>query len=242
MFKRIIKSDAVRNFACWLAALYIRLVWRTSRWRVVNGQVPQRFWDEGKPVVAALWHSRLLMMPKSWPVRAPVVMLISRHRDGELIANTIARFGFGAIRGSSRKPGKDKDKGGQAAMMAMARAARAGSSIGITPDGPRGPRMRASAGIAVVARMTGLPVLCVASGTKRRITLGTWDRFMLPLPFTRGVFVWGEPIAIARAADEAEMEIGRQAIEDMLMRVTNEADRQTGHTPTEPEQVSQGAS
>ncbi len=234
MFKRILQSQFVRNAASFLAALYIRFVWATSRWQTVNGEAADVFWQSGKPFIFAFWHGRLLMMSRAWVNPAPISMLISRHRDGELIARTIARFGFGSIRGSSPKPGKKKDKGGAAALMDLVKAARAGISIGITPDGPRGPRMRASDGIVAIARLTGLPVLCGSFGTRRRITLSSWDRFCVPLPFSRGVFVWSDPVTIARDADEAAAEAGRLAIEAQLMAVTREADHLTGHaTPTQ---------
>lgn len=237
MLKRFLQSGFVRGMAVRLAAFYIKLVWATSRWQVVNGAQAEQMWQAKTPVILAFWHGRLLMMPKSWPGTSPIAMLISRHRDGELIASTIARFGFGSIRGSSPKPGKKKDKGGAAALMDVVKAARGGMSIGITPDGPRGPRMRASDGIVAIARLTGLPVLPAAYGIKGRKTLSSWDRFVVPLPFSRGVFVWGAPIAVARDLDEAGIEAARDGIETALNHVTREADRLTGHETPAPGDV-----
>ncbi|NWH07522.1 MAG: lysophospholipid acyltransferase family protein [Alphaproteobacteria bacterium] len=230
----IFKQDWVRRAGCFIAANYIRLVYATSRFEVINGATPQRYWDEGQPFILAFWHGRIAMMPYSWRRAVPMNMLISKHRDGELIADTIAYFGLKSVRGSASKPGKDKDKGGQAALMAMIRALRSGECVGITPDGPRGPRMRASGGAAALARLSGVPVIPAAYSTRRRRVLSSWDRFVLPLPFTRGVFVWGEPIHVDRKADEAALDAARLAIEDGLNRVSGMADELAGQEVIAP--------
>ena len=85
-----------------------------------------------------------------------------------------------------------------------------------------------------MARLSGAPVVPIAYATSRRILLNSWDRFLLPLPFSRGVFVWGQPIWVPRGSDAAEPETLRQAIEDGLNEVSDEADRMTGHRKTGP--------
>lgn len=231
LLKTIGRSAPVRATACFLAAGYIRLVHATSSWRVVNGEVPQRFWDERKPFILAFWHGRILMMPYCWPRDRRMNMLISRHRDGGLIADTIAWFGLGVVRGSTAKPGRERDKGAQAALMEMIRKLRGGEYVGITPDGPRGPRMRASEGVAAVARLAGVPVIACSYATKRRRVLSSWDRFAVALPFTRGVFVWGEPIAVPAGAKGEALDAARLQVEASLNAVTREADRLAGHDP-----------
>lgn len=225
--KRILKSDTVRRLVCWLGAGYIRLVYITGRWRVVNGAVPQAFWNKGEPFILAFWHGRLLMMPYVWPRSKTIHMLISQHRDGQLIANTVGHFGIQTVAGSS-------SKGGAAALRSMVKALKAGDYVGITPDGPRGPRMRASDGVVAVARLAGVPVIPAAFGANRRKALGSWDRFLVAWPFSGGAFVWGDPIAVDKNADP---EAARQAIEAALIWVADEADRLTGQPPVEPAPV-----
>jgi lysophospholipid acyltransferase (LPLAT)-like uncharacterized protein len=116
----------------------------------------------------------------------------------------------------------------------MLRSLKSGISVGITPDGPRGPRMHASEGVVQVARLSGVPVIPCGFSAARRRTLGSWDRFTLALPFSRGLFVWGEPILVAHDADSAAMEAARRAIEAGLTSVTQAADRAMGHPPVEP--------
>lgn len=217
---RLRRSPGFEAAACRLVAAYIRLVHATSRWEVHGEAHPAAFWDRGRPFIAAFWHERLLMMPLSWRRGVPIAVLISRHRDGERIARVIARFGLGSVRGSAatgRGP-----KGGAAALRAMLRHIEAGHCVGITPDGPRGPRGRVAPGLVALAQLSGVPVIPTAFAVRRHRRLGSWDRFMFALPFSRGVFVWGEPIMLARTADA---EAARRLIEDRLAAVTREADR-----------------
>jgi lysophospholipid acyltransferase (LPLAT)-like uncharacterized protein len=241
-WRRIRKSDTLRGMGCWLIAQYIRLAWATGRWEIRNANTAERYWREGKPFIIGFWHGRLLILPAMWPTSAKISMLISMHRDGELIARAIGYFGHGTVRGSAAKPGSAKDRGGVGALRGMLKALKANEYVGITPDGPRGPRMRATEGIVTVARMAGVPILPCSFSARSRVVLSTWDRFVLPLPFSRGVIVWGEPIFIARDAEGAALETARLAVEAGLNAVTNQADEIMGVAPVQPEDVlSQGA-
>jgi hypothetical protein len=155
-------------------------------------------------------------------------VLISPHRDGRLIAETMAHFGAETITGSS-------SKGGTAALRALLRSLESGISVGITPDGPRGPRMRASPGLVTVARRAGVPIVPLTYAVRRRRVLGSWDRFVVPLPFNRGVFLWGAPFEVERHADGAARERARRLIETRLNDMTREADRLCGQATPEPD-------
>ena len=120
--KRILRAERTRRLLCWLIALWIRLVYRTSRWQTVGGEIPRPFWDEGKPFILAFWHGRLMMAPMAWRRGASMNMLISAHNDGRIIADAIEHFGLGTITGS-------KSKGGMAALRAMLRALGAGQNV-----------------------------------------------------------------------------------------------------------------
>ncbi|WP_135081675.1 lysophospholipid acyltransferase family protein [Terasakiella sp. SH-1] len=226
LIKSITKSDGFRAFLCWIGAQYIRLVYLTGRWDVVNGDVPRKFWDEDKPFILAFWHGRILLMPYCWDRKKNIHMLISAHRDGQLIARTVGHFGIHTIEGST-------SKGGATALRAMLKSLKNGECIGITPDGPRGPRMRASAGVVNVAKMSGVPVIPCAFGAAKRKHVRSWDRFCVAWPFSKGVFVWGDPIHVPKTAKGEELDQYQQVIEDQLTHVTNEADRLTGHPPVE---------
>ncbi len=225
--KRVLQSESVRRIFCWLASLYIRLVHHSGRWQVVGGDVPKRFWDEGKPFILGFWHGRLLMMPYCWDHGKTIYMLISQHRDGQLIARTVGHFGIRTAAGSS-------SRGGAQALRAMVKALKNGDYVGVTPDGPRGPRMRASEGITSVARLSGVPIIPAAFGSARGRVLSSWDRFLVAWPFGRGVIVWGDPIYVDRDASPELEETARRQVEDGLNAVTAEADRLTGRTPVDP--------
>ena len=160
-------------------------------------------------------------------------MLISSHRDGQLIAGTIRHFGLRSISVARRG-------GGARALRAILRALQSGESVGITPDGSRGPRMRASDGIVEAARLSGAPVIPTAAATTRRWVLRSWDRFIVDFPFCRGAIVWGDAIKVARNAGSEERAAARRQIEDALNRVTDRADAMVGQTPIAPGVAAKG--
>ncbi len=224
--KRVIQAGPVQAAAAAAIAAYLRLVYRTTRWDVVGAEHLERL--AGQPLIGAFWHGRIMMMPFLWPAGRPIDILISRHRDGRLISRAMRWFGVGTIDGSTRR-------GGGAALRLIRRALEQGRSVGITPDGPRGPRMRAQSGIAAAARLTGAPVVPAACAVRWHRTQRSWDRFQLALPGSRGAYVIGPPLDPA-AYDGVEPL--RQAIEDALNRATAEADRRVGLVPTEPAPLS----
>lgn len=232
--KSIGKNERLRGALCWLAAQYIRLVWATGRWRVEGDAEARRLWDQGRPFILAFWHNRLLMMPRSWRRGTPIHMLISQHRDGQLIARTVAHFGIRTVAGSSTR-------GGAGALRGMLKALKAGECVGITPDGPKGPRQHASDGIVAVARLSGCPILPATYAVERRRLLRSWDRFVVPLPFTRGIIRWGAPLAVPRDADEAALEQARRQVEDALNALAAAADIHMGVEPIPPAAESGGA-
>lgn len=231
--RRILRSEPARRILCAVAAAHIRLVHATCRWRVIGGEIPRRLWDQGKPFVLCFWHGRILMMPCCWDRSVPIHMLISQHRDGQIIARTVRYFGIDTIVGSSTR-------GGGAALRALVRTVRRGACVGITPDGPRGPLMRASPGVVNVARLAGVPIVPATYATSRRRLAGSWDRFAVALPFGRGVFVWGEPIIVPADGDAAAAEAARKTVEEQLNAITAEADRLCGHAAIEPAQAAAG--
>lgn len=230
LLKRLGRNSVFLGLASWLISLYIRFLGLTTRWEVIGLGEPLGRVEKGKPIIGAFWHGRMVMIPGLWRRyggKADISMLISRHRDGRLIADTIAHLGFATISGSS-------SRGGARALREIIEAVESGASVGITPDGPRGPRMRASAGVASAARITGAPVFVVSFSASRRRVLKSWDRFVLPMPFSRVVYVIRGPIEVLPDAGPEALEQARLAIEDALNEATREADSLCGWTPIEP--------
>ncbi|MHA1539166.1 MAG: lysophospholipid acyltransferase family protein [Alphaproteobacteria bacterium] len=233
LFKKIVKSTFLQNVACAILAGYILLVRLTSRIEIRGKDIPQNLWDEGRPFILAFWHGQLLPMPFFWRTKKDIHLLISKHRDGQLIGKTVSHFGFKTVTGSSAKPHKkDKNKGGKEALLKMVRVLKKDGYIGMTPDGPRGPRMRASDGVAVLSAMTGAPVLPVAAIARKYRVFKSWDRFMLPLPFNKIVLSCGDALVFEKAAatdKKVARDAFRQEIEDTLNNLSTTLFKEFGH-------------
>jgi len=191
----------------------IRALRATLRLRIVGGELPQACHDRNEGLIGVFWHSRLIMPVFAYRGKGFNV-LISSHGDGEIIGTVMRKFGHKLVRGSS-------SKGGREAFKELVRLARENCDIGITPDGPRGPAEVVKPGVATLACLTKMPVIPMAYACSRAWRLSSWDRFMIPCPFSRVVFVWGEPL---RPAEGEETESFRQRVETALKDVTARAD------------------
>ncbi len=202
--KRFFQADSVRAVLSWVAGLYMDFVARTTRWEV-EGEPHLADWASSGPCIVAFWHECLpATIPILWRQGRRYgrvkqgVALASAHRDGRLIGNAVGYFGIGLVLGSS-------SRGGAAGLRNLAAAIKAGADVGMTPDGPRGPRRVAAAGLAQLAALTGAPILPAAAWTRWAITAGSWDRMRLPLPFGRGRLVCLPMIAVPRDGWEAAL-------------------------------------
>lgn len=176
------------------------------------------------PGVYALWHAQLLALALGHRDQGAVV-LVSRHRDGEIIARLLLRLGYGTARGSSTR-------GGPEALEEMIRAGREGRPLAFTPDGPRGPARRCKPGVVRAASATGLPIRPVAAACARALTLRSWDGFQLPLPGTRICFAYGDPIEVPGGVEEEEDLRGwTRRVEEALERAEREARAGLGEPP-----------
>lgn len=216
-----------------LAVSILRAVNSTIRWETLGEEDrSRRNWVYGEPTVLAFWHGHQLFMP--WYYKAhfprgekqrPIYALISRSQDGRFIAETVRRLGIGNIAGSS-------SRGGREALIALIRTVKEGSHVGITPDGPKGPKEVAKPGVIAVARKTGAPILPVGVAYSRFWRFGSWDGMVFPKPFARGVWAVGEPIRVPPEADEEQVESYRLELERSLSSLTALAEAQFVSDPT----------
>ena len=229
--KRFFKSAAGQATVARLGWLYARLVFLTARVETEMASETRAILSEEKPYIAAFWHGRLYIMCHAIKRRPPHHILISSHSDGRLISRLVALFGAGTVTGSS-------SSGGSQGLRGLVRCLRSGV-VAVTPDGPRGPRMRAKAGTIKAAQLSGRPIVPIGASATRVRILGSWDRFMVPLPFCRIVALWDEPMQIPRHASEAELDGLVSRLEERINDLTEEADRrcaQAGRVlPAEPE-------
>jgi lysophospholipid acyltransferase (LPLAT)-like uncharacterized protein len=159
-----------------VAAAAIRCVARTMRYETHGHAEVDALYQAGGNVILAFWHAQQLMMLFGYRGAGSHV-LISQHGDGEIIARIIARFGHGAVRGSSTR-------GGAGALRALIKVGRSGRDVAVTPDGPKGPRQVAKLGIIQLAKATGLPVVpfvfACSKKNSLRVGIATWFRIHFP--------------------------------------------------------------
>jgi 3-deoxy-D-manno-octulosonic-acid transferase len=202
-----------------LLARYIRFVHNSSR---QTQEMTERFerHSHSHPCVVAMWHGQFMLMPM---VRRPgfeADAMLARHRDAELMGATLANFDIRLIRGAGAG-GRNKDRGGGHAYRAAVQTLREGRSVAMTADVPgSGEPRRAGLGVVLVARQSGRPVLPLAIATSHYISLNTWSRFTINLPWSDLGFAVGKPVHVPRTAEGAELETYRQAVEDSLNAAT----------------------
>lgn len=179
-----------------LGAWTIRLLRATLRLRFHDDAGVRARERDGHNFILAFWHRHMLLMRYAYRGRRMNV-LSSRSRDGEIMVGVLARLGIRASRGSTTR-------GGAAGLLDLVRQARSGWDLGVTPDGPRGPARVVQPGVILAAAATGLPIIPVAMAATRRRELSTWDRMLVPLPFSRVDIVYGEPIVVPRRSSPEE--------------------------------------
>jgi lysophospholipid acyltransferase (LPLAT)-like uncharacterized protein len=175
-------------------------------------------WQARAPVIYAVWHGQILLLPLLYGRRA-VCVLASRSRDGELLTRYVGRFGIEAVRGSSTR-------GGAAALRHLARSLEEGREVVVVPDGPRGPAEVVKPGIVGLARLSGAAIVPVAVGASSEWRLGSWDGFRIPRPFARCVARFGEPIHVARVVDPRAQEVARGEVEAALRALSSSVDHE----------------
>ena len=209
------------GIASGLGALFIRAFGAT--WRVERRGVErlERARSLSKQVVLGILHGRLLVLSythRGWRIQ----VLASHHADGDLMGKTIEHLGFGHIKGSS-------SRGGAAALRDLAGVLREGLDVGLTIDGPRGPRGVVQQGAIELSRMTGSAVVPLSCAARPRRLFGSWDRFQFAFPFARVVVAYGEPFVVPEGAGPQQREEFRLRLERDLRELTAELDRSLGY-------------
>jgi len=172
-----------------LGTLVVRLLALTWRVRYVNADVVKDLRGRKEPFIYILWHGQLL--PLIWTHRnREIAVIISEHRDGEIIARIAGALGFRLVRGST-------SRGAARALLSASRELESGHDLAVTVDGPRGPAGVVAPGALVIAQRTRAPMVPTAAATSRAWRLQSWDRFMIPKPFARVTVTYGVPIRIA---------------------------------------------
>ena len=205
----------LRKLVPYLAYSYVTFVGWTTRQRVLRADIPEKIHGAGERFIYAFWHQRQIFF--TWSHRnVEAAVLVSKSKDGELIAKTMELSRIGAVRGSS-------SRGGAVAAREMVEILRSGRDVAITPDGPRGPAREVKEGAVRVAQLSGMPIIPIANALSHKLEVArAWDRLQVPLPFGRAVVIYGEPLRVAEGDDLAVKAAELKAAMDAL---TAEADR-----------------
>jgi len=204
------------------AKLFIDALFATTRIEIIGFDAVKDLYEE-KRGIAVFWHSRILLISylyKGWNAS----ILTSRSRDGEYIARLVERQGHEPIRGSA-----GKGKGGLRAGALLIKRLREGRPAVVIPDGPQGPRFIVHPGVITLAKKTGLPIGPITYSARRIKIFNSWDRFILPMPFTSCRVIYGNPVWVPADADKETEEKYRLDLENEMRRITTEADAHFGH-------------
>jgi hypothetical protein len=202
----------------WIITRIMRVVAGTLRYRVQGGCETPGFPDE--PVIFVLWHNRLCLCMKVYErfVRPyhrhqKLAALISASKDGTLLAGILQNFGVQPVRGSSSRRGAQ-------AMRELISWAEKGYHIAVTPDGPRGPCYALQDGVIALAQATGMPIIPYSCHLGWKIRVKSWDRFQIPLPFSRCAMTFDAPIRVPAGASAAERDECQKRLQDILLTGT----------------------
>ena len=199
----------------------VDLIGRTARIRVVDYE-KVRVHVESQRFILAFWHSRIFLVSylfQGWRG----VALVSRSNDGEITARILQRQGHDTIRGSTSRHAVRSLAGLIRALKKDARPAA------VVPDGPRGPRFKVQTGIIALAQKTGYAIVPISYSGKRLKIFSSWDRFILPWPFTRATVIYGLPLLVPAKIDARQREWYRQQLEAEMRRITRQVDHYYGH-------------
>lgn len=198
---------------------------RSIKIRFVNTHIQEQLKVKGKKCVYAFWHGNMFLLLHAHR-NSGVLIPVSESEDGEIMAGVLERFQYQVVRGSS-------SRNGHKALLGMICGARKGETIGLAVDGPKGPLHEAKKGAIFLAGKLNMPIIPVATGARRSWVLNnTWEKLMLPVPFTEAVVMFGEPVIVDGTSEEA-IESGRRKLEHALRNLSREAQGEAawGGTP-----------
>lgn len=230
LLRRFLYSFVMQEILCSFLVFYLKLVYHTSKKEFVNFDVIHNEMKQGRALIFSFWHNRLLMnlftviIPKKF-YKKEVMSLSSKHGDGKFVGRSMEKIGMISISGSSQNNRKSSRGIDIASFKQMIYNLKKGYSLGMTPDGPRGPAQKVHGKIVDIARISGVDIIPVSYSIKRHKKLNTWDKLMIPLPFSKLVFVCDEKIIkIGQHLTEEEIQKLNKLVEERMNLVQDKAD------------------
>lgn len=206
--KKFLKNFLIQELLGFITAIYIFFVRLTSSIKYENIIVPEKFWKNKEPFILAFWHSQLMMIGYSWKSKKRINILASGHSDGRFGSVVGKYFNLNNIEISSKNKA--------ISLKPIFKILKQNSCIGITPDGPRGPKEIVSEGIIKIANSSGVPIIPIGFWSSKNFRLKSWDSFLVTLPFSKCSFVWGDPIQIPNDIRKNELKNFQKILENKL--------------------------
>jgi lysophospholipid acyltransferase (LPLAT)-like uncharacterized protein len=195
----------------------VRIISATYKVKIINPEIERNILKKGQIPIYASWHQRFFPGITLFARRKPISIMISRSRDGELISRMAHILGWYPVRGSS-------SKGGSQALRKIKKLVRKGYKVGHIVDGPQGPFGVVKPGLLLIAQATGMPIIPTIASAEKKWVFNSWDRFMIPKPFSRVIIRFCDEVWIPRKLSSADFEEKRSQVENTLKKLYNETD------------------
>jgi len=213
--KKLLRNFFVQNILGFFTFLYIRTVNLTSSIQFENETIPKQFWNNDKPFILAFWHSQLMMIGFSWKKNKNVNILASGHSDGKFGAIVGKYFNLNNIQTSKKNK--------SISLKSIFKLLNDNNYIGITPDGPRGPKEIVSEGIIKIAKSSKVPIIPIGFWSSKNFKLKSWDSFLITLPFSKCSFVWGKPLEIPNNIHKNQIQYYQKLLQEKINQSVKKA-------------------
>jgi len=213
IIKRFSKTSFGQKLIGFLFYLITKISFLSIRWKYFNEDQKYNIFNVDNQYIFCCWHNRLFLGPHLLPRNRIINALQSSHSDGMITSIAFQYLGINIILGSSMR-------GGMQAFRKMIKCIQNGESIAITPDGPKGPKETVKEGIIKLAQITGVPIVPLVWTTKKFKLINSWDHFVIPFPFSKGVYTFGKPIYVDKKINKKKFEISRLEVENEIKRLT----------------------
>jgi lysophospholipid acyltransferase (LPLAT)-like uncharacterized protein len=218
MFKRAFKRFLYKVLFPYAGILLVKMISMTYRLRLVDPENESKVLDRDGSIIYASWHQRFFPGISFFATRKPISIMISQSKDGEFVARIVDMLGWRSVRGSSTR-------GGLEALNELKRLATSGYKIGHIVDGSNGPASVIKPGLLRIAQVSGQAVVPIITSGEKKWVFNSWDKFMLPKPFSRVMIRFGDAIYVEPDLDEAAFEDKRLLIENSMRDLYEDTDR-----------------
>ena len=201
----------------YLGLFAVKILYRTYRIKIINGSIEKKILESGKTPIYISWHQRFFPGIMFLSGRKPIAIIVSLSKDGDFISRIIELLGWHPVRGSS-------SRGGAKALREVNEIAEAGYSLGHIVDGPRGPAGKVKPGLLLIAKTSGMPILPTIISAEKKWTFNSWDKFILPKPFSKIIIRFDKEIFIPKNAGKEILEFDRMELQKRLFRLYKKID------------------